>query len=506
MIDENSPFRSPFSIREPLSLAFKRKSQILSVFVVTFALVALASYVVPRVYEASAAVYVERNVPPFAMGNGRGFYSVLDRREVLNSEVEFITSRAVAERVADELFSPESQASSSALRAVREAIRGGFRTLGLLDPVGDRREDTIRFVQRNLIAKPALQSNVITISFRDDDPVFAADVVNAATQAYLEERLQLMKRPGLDEFYAEHIDRTRSALEELEQHTRTIKETTGVFSPEAELRLKLEELSNLNRQLSAVRSEMSELREKTAALRAQMTGEPETVTASRTVQFNPAVRELERKRLDLEAQKAMELNRFPEDSPPIQDLEHGIERLRENIAEEPSMVVDNESVMGNSVLTGLRTALYAAEAEISAKDAREATLLGQIDSLERELRSLDVNAMDLNRLSGSIDSAERIYYNYIEQREEARIEENTDPGTTNVRLFHDAVAPGKPLYSRLQLIVLGAMVGLMLGLLVAFVREFFDHSLSTRQDVERHLELPLLASLPDSEAAARPFS
>jgi capsular polysaccharide biosynthesis protein len=48
-------------------------------------------------------------------------------------------------------------------------------------------------------------------------------------------------------------------------------------------------------------------------------------------------------------------------------------------------------------------------------------------------------------------------------------------------------------------------MGLLLGLGLALVSEFFDHSLCTREDVERHLGLPLVGSLPESDSIRRPL-
>src|SRR5688500_16884100 len=91
------------SKRDIAFLFFKRKNQILLAFVVTLVLTTISSYIGPRTYEANATIYMVRNLPPVAATGPTTLNQVLDRREVLNSEVDLITSRAVAEQVADEL-------------------------------------------------------------------------------------------------------------------------------------------------------------------------------------------------------------------------------------------------------------------------------------------------------------------------------------------------------------------------------------------------------------------
>jgi len=41
------------------------------------------------------------------------------------------------------------------------------------------------------------------------------------------------------------------------------------------------------------------------------------------------------------------------------------------------------------------------------------------------------------------------------------------------------------------------VVGLILGIVLAFVMEYFDNSIRTPEDVERHLGLPVLTVIPN---------
>jgi len=507
---DNHELRSTFSLREPLYLLFKRKKQITSVFVATVVLVIIASYVLPRTYESSAKIFVERHVPPFASTSApRTFFMSLDRKEVLNSEVDLIQSRVVAERVVERLDAEDGPQDGpprrSVFRFVRDLVRGTLIAVGLNDPPGDEREGRIASLQKKIKAEPALQSNTITITYRASNPEYAFRVVEAATDVYLVERLKLMKRPGLDAFYEEHIRRSGALLDALEEEESQLKRGTGIVSINEEIALKLDELSQLESALNMHRVASSEHLERIAALEEQISNEPETVTESRVVQRNPVVAELTAKRRELVDLRAAELSRFKPGSPPIEDLDRRIAAIEKALESEPETSTNSEAVNANSTRGVLQTALYAAEANYAASRSSEQSVRAQIQEVTIELRRLDAKEIELNRIAQSISSAERIYFNYKEQREEARIEANTDPSTANVKIIHRAVKPARPLFARLTLIGFGLVTGLSLGLGVAFVFEFFDHSLCTREDVERHLGLPVLGSLPESESVARPL-
>ena len=67
----------------------------------------------------------------------------------------------------------------------------------------------------------------------------------------------------------------------------------------------------------------------------------------------------------------------------------------------------------------------------------------------------------------------------------------------NVSTLDEAVEPLSPISPNERLnIAIGLVLGLMLGVFVVFVREYFDNTIKTKEDVARHLDLPLIGSIP----------
>lgn len=506
---------SELTRRDLAFIVFKRKHQILSVFAVTVLLMTIGAYLAPRTYVASATVYVVRNLSPIAAAAPTTLNIVLDRKEVLNSEVDLITSRAVAEQVADALLASNAASPQRPVRtppAFVRVVRGAARSvgafmhrIGLTDPPPSEREAWISSLQQSIEAKPAVNSDFITISGTAEDPAFAALIVNTFTKVYLERRLALFKRPGLEEFYDEQIKRAQAAVEDVERQITELKVDSGVVTEDEQLRLKLQELSGLNGELNRVRSETRELEERTTALKARVQSQPDAIMSSRVLQRNPAVVDLEKKAVDLEAERALELNRFQNDSPVIKDLDRSIERLQKAAADEPQTVVGSESTVQNTVRTTLLTELYRAESDHLAKQARERTLIRQIEALTQEIHEVDANASELRQLAAASASASKTYATYVQQREEARIAKATHADVTNLHVINNATVPSRPKYPRLLLVVIGAVVGLFMGFALAFVSELFSHTLNRKEEVERELGLPVLAAMPDMRILRNPF-
>lgn len=75
----------------------------------------------------------------------------------------------------------------------------------------------------------------------------------------------------------------------------------------------------------------------------------------------------------------------------------------------------------------------------------------------------------------------------------------------NVAVVDPAVPPLEPVKPRVLLNTAVALVlGGMLAVGLAFLLEYLDTSIRTPEDVQRHLGLPVLATIPEFEAAAQP--
>jgi capsular polysaccharide biosynthesis protein len=67
----------------------------------------------------------------------------------------------------------------------------------------------------------------------------------------------------------------------------------------------------------------------------------------------------------------------------------------------------------------------------------------------------------------------------------------------NVSTLDEATEPTSPVSPNEQLnIAIGVVLGLMLGVFLVFIREYFDNTIKTKEDVSRYLELPVIGSIP----------
>jgi uncharacterized protein involved in exopolysaccharide biosynthesis len=139
-------------------------------------------------------------------------------------------------------------------------------------------------------------------------------------------------------------------------------------------------------------------------------------------------------------------------------------------------------------------------------EARKAKLAEQQLLLKSELRKLNEQEAHVNQLQRELDLLAANYKTYSESLEQSRVDQALKTeGITNVSIVQPASFEPKPARPRKgRTLMLAWLIGLVGGVAVALLSEHVDQSLRFGDDVERHLRLPLLESIPKLERIACP--
>jgi uncharacterized protein involved in exopolysaccharide biosynthesis len=105
----------------------------------------------------------------------------------------------------------------------------------------------------------------------------------------------------------------------------------------------------------------------------------------------------------------------------------------------------------------------------------------------------------IEKMARKVESAREAYLLYKKKYEEARISVGMDKQKlVNVSIAQPAEKPLTPVAPKTTLnLLLAIVLGLLGGVTLAFAVDYFDHSLSTGEELERTLKVPLLAAIPE---------
>ncbi|MDM0073089.1 polysaccharide biosynthesis tyrosine autokinase [Variovorax sp. J2P1-59] len=148
-------------------------------------------------------------------------------------------------------------------------------------------------------------------------------------------------------------------------------------------------------------------------------------------------------------------------------------------------------------------ALYTAEHHsIRTLDAQIAAINAELGELNGRVKALPDTEQELLRLTRDVKVNSELYVNLLNAAQQLRLVKEGKVG--NVRIVDAAVAPYKPVKPQSSLVVaLAAVVGLLIGLALAFLRNSMRPGLNGPADIEEHTGLHVFATVPHSEAQVR---
>jgi uncharacterized protein involved in exopolysaccharide biosynthesis/Mrp family chromosome partitioning ATPase len=239
-------------------VVFRHKKKFIVFFIITVTLVTVGAFKWPKTYESSAQVMIRLGrenamLDPTAAGAALNIGGEARENEI-NSEMEVIKSRELAEKVLDVMGldrilnrKPEKYA---------EKVFTQLDSLKL-------REQAVLAITKSLTTEVVKKTNVITIGFQSYDPKIAQEVINRLIGFYQEKHEAIYRPSGSLGFFEKQTDTLGSALSDKEDSLRSLKNMTGIASIEAQQ-------TNLITRISALQLELEQVEADYAASKAKI--------------------------------------------------------------------------------------------------------------------------------------------------------------------------------------------------------------------------------------------
>lgn len=177
----------------------------------------------------------------------------------------------------------------------------------------------------------------------------------------------------------------------------------------------------------------------------------------------------------------------------LRQTEDALKRMREEgRATGMAVTLQNRILETETELTKLRPKLTEVHPDI-------VRLKEQLVEFQQQLRGLPAAELEYARMAREIEVNEKTYRALRERLEEARLAEAEKiPDATVIERALVPTAPVTP--PKWFGLTIGGVLGLLLGCVLAFVFETMDTSIGTIEDVEKLLQVPVLAVIPHISA------
>lgn len=468
----------------------KHKWLIVSCLIVILSLTLFFTFRMKPVYQAIGTMVIEnsRSKSPVT-GETIDYGGYVNQQMALNTHAKLIKSRPVLEKVIQELKMDENPAEAAAeinpLKAMMQQIMKNIQMImgkeqEELSPE-DKENRLIRMMGDQIEVKQIRDTHLLQVSVMDNDPERAKDIANIMTRAYIEFDTAGRMRSSQDllNWMTAQLYETQKKLEDAEAEFLAYKQKEKVFSIEGKQDVITRQIQDVNSSYLETRNLRMELDTKIAELERMSKGR-KNYSGARILLENELISSLHRQLVEDE----VELNRlskvFKEKHPQIVQLSGKIDKTRAKLNEELNREMQN--------LRTQRKVLFS----------KEEMLQQNISDFENS--ALDTNKKELNYqiLQRNVETNKKLYDTLLEKIKTSDIEENLD--VSNIRIAEKAVSPAAPVKPNKKLnTVLGAVLGLMAGIGLAFLREYMDQSLHTEEDVQKYIGLPVLSVIPEAE-------
>lgn len=383
--------------------------------------------------------------------------------EVINSEIQILQSREVVEDAINALQ----------LQRKVEAVQGGLA----LAPVRD--------------------SKVINVALTSYDPDEPVPLLNAILDVYLKKHANLHNPAGVLAFLEQQVEIYRQRSQEAVQHLQEYEKRVGIIDAETESEAMLQSLTGLRTTRDQLELTMREFRERIAFLTKEVAEQPESLDIQHDTALNPVYEQLGRQLVDLEMERDQLLEQHRAKHPRVLAKQREIEAIQARLsAEKPWR--QGHDVRANPIRISLQQQLLESQSQLLAAEAKRQSINKLISQTQADLIKLGGEKYEQRLLEEDLQARQSKYILYQKKLEEARISEAMDrEKLLNVGIIEHAALPVQtiPGGQRKMSIMLAAVTGLVLGVGGSLGIELFRTSVTNERELERQLELPVLAAI-----------
>ncbi len=390
----------------------------------------------------------------------------------LNSEIELITSRPLIQQV--------------------------INTLQLKDDEGEPLtvEDVLRALQVNVV----FQTDVLSISYLDEDPVEAANIINTLMELYRADKLTSTQTDTqtAGEFLDRQLPLTAEKVRETEYQLRVFRQNYNVIDLTQEQALGVVALNDFRVEQDGIENSLEALSKVQENLRKELGLSVSDAIKSNTLSQSGQIQDILVDLNTVRRQIALQQVEFTEESPVLQRL-RAQEASLTNLLEESVQALGGTSVQESLLQVGgqegsVRVGAASApggESLLQASSLRELLIeeyvTNQLEmiALEGKLQAVNDNAQQYQSrisllpeleqrqrdLERNLEAAQETYQELLNRRQELNVKENSL--TNFLQIIEPAIPPDKPnSQASLKILAVGVTGGIAIALAIIVLIDF----------------------------------
>lgn len=470
-------------LRELLRIARRRGPMVAALGFLAALLGAVFALQMTPLYKASATLLIDTqqksiiDAEAVVAGLGRD-------NSALESELELIRSYDVAKRVVAKLKldeQPDDLLSGRSLigQLINLVVSNQApQELALIDDKTDR---TIRRVADAVEVVRRGWTYIVDVNYTDKNPALAAQIANAFADEYLvdqlESRYDATRRAN--DWLNERLGELRQKVRDSERAVELYKAENNIVET-AGTTLSDQQVSKLNEQLILARAETAQARAKYEQIQA-VRNRGGDITAFADALQSTSLGSLKAKASEVRRELANLMAKYGDRHPSVVSARAQLADVNRSIGSEAQRI------------------LASAENELRVARSREQSIEASLAEVRGTATEVNQAEITLRELERDAAANKALFESFLARFKQTSEQEKLD--TSNSRIIERAAAPILPSApNKKGIMLLAAMLGLGLGIVIAFLLEKLDSGYRTTAQVEKFLGVPVLASVPRADS------
>jgi uncharacterized protein involved in exopolysaccharide biosynthesis len=471
------------SLRPFVEAAFRHRRLWVLVVVCVVVVSALYTGLMPRQYQSDMEILVQNTRGEDQITPQRTMGTVMVNgvtEEQINSEIELLRSRSLANVVVDPQWDEKSVTTRppDQLKAHDKAVAQ---------------------FSKHLSVEMVRKSNVIHVSYTASDPRSATQTLDRLLNAFLTKQREVAQPPGTTQFFASEAARYKNELDQAQQALAEYQQQHQIVSLGDTEEAKDRQINDAQTEMRDIDAKIGEESQRIGTEVGQLRSIPNRqATQERTLPNDYSVERLNTMLAELENKRTTLLTKFTPGDRLIEEVDRQIADTKSALSNARQMTSQERSTDVNPVWQAVTGSIIQNQSERQALKARRGVLEQQIGSLKGSLANTEGSTVAFTTLRQKVADLDSNYQLYTQKSNEAKMEDAMNEN----RLLNVAVAQNptfamtpfrpKPVLD----LTLGGFTALFLASFLVFFAEMGRSTIATPREFSQLTRYPLLATNP----------
>jgi capsular exopolysaccharide synthesis family protein len=471
----------------------RRKWSVLQAVLVITGVASVIAFFLPNKYESTGLIYCQAAestsstvLSSLGLGDVLDMFEGVSGTDVIEDDLQRIQLRPYLEDMIHELLLLDA---GYQYLSANDLLEPDFRSRLKGSPsISFSKLQDSSFIEIRAVSAIPLEAKLMVDTLAE---IFIEKTVGKAKQQYRAAR----------QFVEDQLQSVYKDYNSLLEQIKHFQQKHGAVDISLEVELILEKLAALQTEVEENRLELYETNASLKSVAEQMDAEDSFIVLNQEFEKNPSITELKNRLFDLHQQHAALQVEYKSKHPKLMVVQNQLETTKQDIKDEIQKILSSEQRGRSKVYDQLKKLFAEKMVQRSVLEVRNELIPELKASYEHELQKLPALIQEFSKMDLALKISEEVYSTLLEYKHSLGVAESMTMSRLDFveqGALPEADDPSQP--NRKLILFLGLFVGTLTGLGLAGVREYFDNTLKSLEEVEKESGLSLLGFIPKIES------